>query len=163
MADIEHVEREYAERWVQSEERHRNQYIPEKYQLGILTDYLRSEDITFTTEARVFSYPIDILGIDGDETIAIEMKARNIGRGIEQARRDADVVDYSYLAVWEHSVSAELEDQFEDLSVGLLSVDENIEVISESESVAQQLCRKENIVKKVLDDVRDDCPVQSTQ
>ncbi|WP_324666073.1 hypothetical protein [Haloarcula sediminis] len=160
MADIESVEREYAERWVQSEEQHRDQYIPEKYQLGILTDYLRSEDITFTTEARVFSYPIDILGIDGDVTIAIEMKARNIGRGIEQARRDADVVDHSYLAVWEHSVSTELQERFEELSIGLLSVDEDIEVISESEPVSQQLCRKENIVNKVLDDVRDDCPVQ---
>jgi len=160
MADVESVEQEYTKRWVQSEEQHRNQYIPEKYQLGILADYLRAEDITFTTEARVFSYPIDILGIDGGETIAIEMKARNIGRGIEQARRDADVVDHSYLAVWEHSVTTELEDRFEDLSIGLLSVDEDVEVISEAGSVAQQLCRKENIVNKVLDDVRDDCPVQ---
>ena len=160
MADVESVEQEYTKRWVQSEEQHRNQYIPEKYQLGILADYLRGEDITFTTEARVFSYPIDILGIDGDETIAIEMKARNIGRGIEQARRDADVVDYSYLAVWEHSISTELQEEFEDLSIGLLSVGEDIEVISEADSVAQQLCRRENIVNKVLDDVRDDCPVQ---
>ncbi|NHN63671.1 hypothetical protein G9463_10230 [Haloarcula sp. JP-Z28] len=160
MADIEYVEQEYTKRWAESEDEHSNQYIPEKYQLGILADYLQSEEIVFTTEARVFSYPIDILAVDGDETIAIEMKARNIGRGIEQARRDADVVDYSYLAVWDHSVSTELENRVEDLSIGLLSIDEDVEVISKAESVSQQLCRKENIVNRVLDDVRDDRPVQ---
>lgn len=160
MAHIDYVEREYTERWIESEEQHRNQYIPEKYQLGILADYLHNEDIVFTTEARVFSYPIDILGIDGDETIAIEMKARNISRGIEQARRDADIVDHSYLAVWEHSISTELKVRFEELSIGLLSVDEEVKIISEADLVAQQLCRKENIVDKVRDDVRDDCPVQ---
>jgi len=163
MSKVDNVAEEYNRRWTESEERHRNQYIPEKYQLGIIADYLRSEGIVYTTEARVFSYPIDLLCVDGEDTIAIEMKSKDVSRGIEQAQRDADVVDYSYLALWEHRISTELVDEIDKLSIGLMSIDEGVEILSEASSVAQQLCRKENIVEQVLADVRDNCPVQERE
>ena len=160
MSGIESVAEEYTRRWDESVEQHSDQYIPEKYQLGIIAEYLRSEGVEFTTEARVFSYPIDILALDDGDTVAIEMKSKDVTRGIEQARRDADVVDYSYLAVWEDRVTEDLVERVEDLSIGLMSIDESVTVLSEADTIAQQLCRKEQIVQKVVPDVRNHSAVQ---
>lgn len=135
-------------------------YIPEKYQLGILTNYLRSHRFDYVTEGRVFCYPIDLLCVRDETTVAIEMKSGKVSRGIEQAWRNSDFVDFSYLAVWSDQVTDSLLNDVSDKPIGLLSVDSEVEQVSAPRSTPEQLCSKDNIISTVREDVRDDAPVQ---
>ncbi|WP_440009173.1 hypothetical protein [Halomicrococcus sp. SG-WS-1] len=163
MSKSNHVADEYTQRWVETLKDQDTQYVPEKYQLGILADYLRNEGYEYATEKRVFSYPIDILAIKDEETVAIEMKSKNVGRGVEQAHRDASLVDHAYLAVWDEQISDSLIESVEELPIGLISVGERAEIVVESGDNPQQLCEKENIIELVINDVRDDTAVQESK
>ncbi|ELK55159.1 hypothetical protein D320_06103, partial [Haloferax sp. BAB-2207] len=149
--------------WVESCENETKQYVPEKYQLGIIADYLQEQNIEFGTEQRIFCYPIDIVGVRNGETYAIEMKSGDLSRGLEQAHRDASFVDYSYLSVWDDRVSESLVEQAENLPIGLMSVGERVEILVEAEKSTQQLCSRENVIKLINGDVRDDASVQKSQ
>ncbi|WP_255170068.1 hypothetical protein [Natrononativus amylolyticus] len=144
------------------EEQH-DHYIPEKYQLGIITDYLQSHDFEFATEKRIFSYPIDVLAVKRGTTVAIEMKSKNVTRGVEQAHRDASLVDYAFLAVWEHNISEPLIERVSDLPIGLMSVGDRIHVLSGPIVEPQQLCDREIVIDLVINEVRNDAPVQKPQ
>lgn len=143
----------YAEKWEQLLSREETHYVPEKYQLGIVVDYLSQHDITYTTEGEVFCYPIDILGLKRNSTIAIELKSRNIGRGIEQATRNADFVDYSFLSVWNTNVTTDLIDQVSDLNIGLIGVDESVQIYSGPHQTDKQLCSRSSVIEVITDDV----------
>lgn len=153
----------YVERWTESQEDQSKQYIPEKYQLGILTDYLERHKMEYVTEGRIFSSPIDILAARGETTIAIEMKSKNLGRGIEQAHRDASFVDFAFLAVWDHRVSDSLLDRVSDLPIGVMEVGEEVEVIAHPEKLPQQLYKKKNVLEMIHEHVRDDTSVQESE
>lgn len=153
------VSESYERRATEYLEPDQEHYIPEKYQLGILNEYLENRGVQYVTEGKVLSYPIDILGVDGTDTIAIEMKSRNLGRGIDQAARDADLVDHSYLAVWDHSVSDTLQNRVEERDIGLMSIGESVSIISEPSVRSQQLLPKDEIVGIVKSDVRDDSSI----
>lgn len=146
MTTVESLTEEYDRHWEQAAEEHGHQYIPEKYQLGIVADYLRERGMTYTTEAQVFHYPIDILAVDDKQTVAIELKSRNVSRGIEQALRDADLVERSYLAVWDNRVTEQLIDDINEQPIGLLGVDEDVTMYSEAEPTTKQLCSDNHIV-----------------
>ena len=143
----------YAHRWAVSRDNPEEQYVPEKYQLGIVTDFLRSAGIEYATEQSVFSYPIDVLCINEDETIAIELKSRNVGKGIKQTLRDSDYVDYAFLAVWAEDASESLVERVFDLPIGLMAVGESVEILSTPEKTAQQLCRRSMITGLVTGNV----------
>jgi len=134
-------------------------YIPEKYQLGILTDYLRSHRFDYVTEGRVFCYPIDLLCLRGETTVAIEMKSGNVDRGIEQAWRNSDFVDFSYLAVWSDQITDSILDEVSDTPVGLLSVDTDVKQVSNPRITPEQLCSRDNIINTVREGVRDDTSI----
>lgn len=163
MSKSDHIAGHYTQRWNESVEAGNKQYVPEKYQLGIIADFLKQHNIKFITEGQVFCYPIDILCTKGETTIAIEMKSKNVSRGIEQARRDADFVDYAFLAVWDHQITDELIQSVEDLPIGLMSVGERVNVVSGPSKTAQQLYRSDDIVELVNQDVRNNSSVQESQ
>lgn len=163
MSKSDYVTGHYAKRWVESFEDQDEQYVPEKYQLGIIADYLRSNDFEYATEKRIFSYPIDILATKDETTVAVEMKSKNVTRGVEQAHRDASLVDHAYLAVWENRVSDALLEKVENLPVGLMSVGEGVRIVSEPDNVPQQLCAKEDVIDLVTGDVRNDPAVQERE
>lgn len=146
------VER-YAERWTESHEERDEQYVPEKYQLGIITDFLDSLGINHSTEEPLFSYPIDILCENDGETIAIEMKSRNVGKGIQQALRNSDYVDFSFLAIWEKDLTEGILDRVSELPIGLLVVDESVRIVSSPMKTAQQLCRRRKVIEIVKGNV----------
>lgn len=156
MTTVDTLNEEYDRFWAESLENHSEQYIPEKYQLGIVAEYLRAEGLCYTTEAQVFHYPIDILAVDGDQTVAIELKSRNISRGIEQALRDADVVDRSYLSVWEEQVTKKLINIVDQHPIGLMGIDSEVTIYSQPEPTTKQLCSKNYIIEMVTSNVRDD-------
>ena len=137
-----------------------NFYVPEKYQLGLLTDYLKSHDFDYVTEGRVFCYPIDILCARLNTTVAIEMKSGKLSRGIEQAWRNSDFVDFSFLAVWENRINESLLESVSDKPIGLLAVDEEVKQISPPSKTAIQLCSRDTILSTVREDVRNDTSVQ---
>lgn len=135
-------------------------YIPEKYQLGILTDYLDAYGFEYTTEGRVFCYPIDILCVREETTVAIEMKSEKVGRGIEQAWRNSDFVDFSYLAVWEERLTDSLIERVEDTPVGLFAISGDVEQVSSPRKTGEQLCSRGAVISSIEDHVRNDPPVQ---
>lgn len=134
-------------------------YIPEKYQLGLLTDYLDSHGFDYVTEGRVFCYPIDILCARDETTVAIEMKSGKIDRGVEQAWRNSDFVDFSYLAVWKDRITDSLIESVEEKPIGLLAVDEGIEQVCSPKMTGKQLCGRDSVLSTVRENVRDDTSV----
>lgn len=154
------LSREYALKWQESIDNAESRYVPEKYQLGIVTEFLDANQIRYATEAEVFCYPIDILGYSGDSTIAIELKSGNMRKGIEQALRNSDYVDFSYLSVWEDDVSDGLLNRVEDLPIGLIGVGDSVQVCSWPNVSDKQLCSSSNIIDTVEDNVRGDPPLQ---
>jgi hypothetical protein len=152
MSQAEIIE-QYNERWTASHEETDEQYVPEKYQLGIVVDFLDTVGISHRTEQSIFSYPIDVLCVNDRETIAIELKSRNVGKGIQQALRNSDYVDFSFLAVWKKDVTEALLERVSDLPIGLLAVDEDVEIASSPEKTSQQLCRQEKVIDLVIGDV----------
>ncbi|WP_424016227.1 hypothetical protein ACOZ4N_00220 (plasmid) [Halorientalis pallida] len=152
----------YTRRWAEALENDESYYVPEKYQLGIVTDYLDRHEISYTTEGDIFCYPIDIVAAKRDTTLAIELKSRNVGKGIEQACRNADYVDYSFLSVWESNVTETLIDRVADLDIGLIGVDDRVRIYSPPSKNSQQLCKRSSVFE-LIDDVRSDPPVQQSQ
>lgn len=161
MSTIDSVTEGYGQKWDESNES--GFYIPEKYQLGVLTEYLNRHDIEFVTEGQVFCYPIDILAQQRGTTISIEMKSKNIARGIEQAERNLDFVDYSFLSLWEEDITESVIERFEGLEIGLIGVGEGVKFYSAPIKSAQQLCSTENILDSITSDVRDDSSVQQSE
>lgn len=129
-------------------------YWPEKYQVGIVSHYLYEEGIDFVTEASLYSIPVDILGYDGDDTYAIELKTRDFSRGIRQAERNLLYTDYSYLSVWEENVTENLIERIDDSSVGLLSIAENTECLSLPRRNTPSQHARKRVIEKVLNDDR---------
>jgi len=134
-------------------------FVPEKYQLGILTDYLDAHGFDYTTEGRVFCYPIDILCARRETTVAIEMKSDKVSRGIEQAWRNSDFVDFSYLAVWEQRITNSLIERVEDTPVGLFAISEDVEQLSLPKKTDEQLCSRGMVFSSIEDHVRNDTSV----
>lgn len=135
-------------------------YLPEKYQLGILTDYLQRHGFDYITEGRIFCYPIDLLCVRKDTTVAIEMKSGNIQRGIDQAWRNSDFVDFSYLALWAEHISGSVLDAVSETPVGVLSVDECVKQVSPPRKTPKQLCSRAKVYTSVRSNVRDDTSLQ---
>ena len=145
--------RRYAKKWQETLDQDRSYYVPEKYQLGIVADYLRKHDISYTTEGKIFCYPIDILAVKRGTTIAIELKSRNIGTGIEQAQRNTDYVDYSFLSLWDDDITDSVLDRVQDLNIGLFGVGDSVTVYSGPTRTGQELCKKSSVIDIILDDV----------
>lgn len=156
-------------RTIQSEENkadlgeHSDFFIPEKYQLGILTDHLKTNDFEYTTEGRIFCYPIDILCARNETTVAIEMKSQKVNRGIEQAWRNADFVDFSYLAVWEERITDALVNNVDETPVGLLAVSESVKQVCPPRKTTQQLCGRDAVFSSIENYVRDNTSVQQSE
>lgn len=134
-------------------------YIPEKYQLGILTDYLDTHGFKYVTEGRIFCYPIDLLCARGETTVAIEMKSGKVSRGIEQAWRNSDFVDFSYLAVWEERVTDSLIENISETPAGLFAVGESVEQVCPPTKTPVQLCSRDMVYSSIQSHVRDDTSV----
>lgn len=130
-------------------------YWPEKYQLGIVKEHLRQKGIDLTTEATLYSIPVDILGFDGSHTYAIELKTKDFGRGIRQAQRNASFADYSYLAVWEEKVTSDLLNRVESFEIGLLSVGVDVECLSTPLQNTPSDHAREIVKERVADNVRE--------
>jgi len=162
MSKVDHdsASRRYAKKWQETLDRDESYYIPEKYQLGIVVNYLSRHGVTYTTEGEIFCYPIDILAVKRGSTIAIELKSRNVGAGIEQAQRNTDYVDYSFLSLWDDDITDELLSRVSDLNIGLLGVGETVTVYSGPSQTGQELCKRSSVIETILDDVRGDPPIQ---
>lgn len=154
---------EYERHWMDLHESDSEYYTPEKYQLGVITDFLESQGINYITEGRVFCYPIDLLAEHEGRTIAIELKAKNIGRGIEQAQRNADFADHSFLSVWESNITDQLLDEVSDLPIGLIGVDSDVQIYSTPSIKSKRLCDGERILKLICNNVRSESSVQQPQ
>lgn len=130
MINLSAIRGGYENRWNVSRSASGARYLPEKYQLGILTHYLDARDFEYSTEAQVFGYPLDILACKRDATIAIEMKSANSKRGFEQARRNAEFVDYSFLSIWDENITENLIQRVQGTEIGLISVSDEVQFIS---------------------------------
>lgn len=129
-------------------------YWSEKYQLGILAHFLKEKGIRYTTEARLYSIPIDVLGLQRGQTIAIEMKSRDIGRGLKQAERNRSLVDYSFLSVWEEHATETLVERMEGSKIGLLSVGSDVKCLSPPAECDASEHAKKRAEERVLENVR---------
>ena len=151
---------EYESLWADQLEESNSHYVPEKYQLGILAHFLDQQGIEYATEGRIFCYPIDVLAVNGDSTMAVELKSGKIARGIEQASRNTDFVDHSFLAVWEEDVDSDLVKEITDLPIGLMGIGDSVELISLPYKTEKQLCSKANVISTVKNHVGSDSSVQ---
>lgn len=161
MATTEKIETVHAERL--EDEDSSKFYVPEKYQLGLLTDYLNSHGFDYVTEGRVFCYPIDLLCARQETTVAIEMKSGQLSRGVEHAWRNSDFVDFSYLAVWEDRITESLLETVSDKPIGLLAVDDEVKQVSSPSKTAEQLCSRDTIFSTIGGDVRNNTSVQQSE
>lgn len=135
-----------------------SRYISEKYQLGIVLPYLEEKGYQYTTEADLYSIPVDIIGAKEDVTVAVELKSKDFTRGVEQAKRNLSFVDHSYLAMWEERIPERAEKKLNDSKIGLLSVNSDVECLSSPrQSSASEYARK-----RVLDRINDDIRKQSS-
>jgi len=105
-------------------------YWSEKYQLGILTDFLRQKNIQYITEASAYSVRMDLACVKRDTALSIELKSQDFGRGISQAERNCTMVDYSFLSVYDELVTENLIERVDSLPIGLLSVDNRVKCLS---------------------------------
>lgn len=130
MDNLNAIRFEYKNWWNVARAENGTRYLPEKYQLGIITHYLSSRDFQYSTEAQVFGYPLDILAYKRETSIAIEMKSSNSKRGLEQAKRNSEFVDYSFLSVWDENITENLIQRVTGTNIGLISVSDGIQFIS---------------------------------
>jgi hypothetical protein len=91
------------------------------------------------------------------------MKSGKLGRGVEQAWRNSDFVDFSYLAVWEDRINESLLEAVSDKPIGLFAVDEDIKQVSSPAKTPEQLCSRDMIFSTIREDVRNDPPVQQSE
>lgn len=124
-------------------------YEPEKYQLGIVIEYLRKNNIQFETEAILYSIPIDILAVDSGEVIAIELKTKDIKKGLTQAERNLEYADYSYLSVWKSNVSDRLIERLHETKIGLMGIEADVEVLSPADKNIPNEYAKANAKKLI--------------
>lgn len=108
-------------------------YFSEKYQLGILEDYFRTESIQYDTEFELYSIPIDIVALNDTDVITIELKSKDFSRGIRQANRNCDFADYSYLAMWSSNISEALIERADNTEIGLIAIDGDVKFVSPAE------------------------------
>lgn len=99
-------------------------YITEKYQLFLMIHHLDEEGLNYSTEVEMYSIPVDLMYVDGDDTIAVEFKTKDFQRGITQAKRNLSYVDFSYLSVWKSYLSENLVERVDDSSLGLIAIDD---------------------------------------
>ncbi len=157
------ISHQYTERWIETAKGDNKQYVPEKYQLGVVTDFLKQKGISFSTEHRIYCYPIDIVGVQRNTTIAIELKSKDFKRGIEQARRNAAFVDYSFLSVWSSNITPNLHSRVEGLDIGLIGVNSGVKFLSAPSKTPKQLYAKDRIIESVEAHVRNDATVQESE
>lgn len=131
------------------------EYWSEKYQLGILTHYLRDQEIDYKTEANLYSIPIDIIGVRRDTTISIEMKTRDFKHGIEQAERNTSFVDFSYLSVWDEFVTDGLIQRVQTSPIGLFSVGDRVKCLSSPTRNHPSSYVKAKVKEQVVQHVRE--------
>lgn len=124
-------------------------YVSEKYQLGILIDYLDRQGFDYVREGMLYGISIDTIGYNGDSVYTFECKTKDFKRGIYQATRNLDFADHSYLVVWENRLSERLADRIKDEDIGLISVDNEANVIVEApENSPNNFAREE--AKKLI-------------
>lgn len=128
-------------------------YWSEKYQLGILTDFLRKKGIQYITEASAYSVRMDLACVQRDTTFSIELKSRDFGRGISQAERNCTMVDYSFLSVYEEQVTENLVERVDSLPIGLLSVDNRVKCLSPPDKNKPSNYARSRVRELVLKDV----------
>lgn len=131
-----------------------NKYWSEKYQLGIITYYLREQNISYSTEVNLYSIPIDIIGTRDNMTYSIELKTRDFKRGINQAERNTSFVDYSYLSVWEEFVTDNLIDRVESSPIGLFAVGSEVKCLSTPKRNNPSNYVKSKVKERVVGNVR---------
>ena len=119
-------------------------YISEKYQLGILLPYLRDQGFEYVTEGSMYGIPVDVIGYLSNEIYTFELKTKDFKRGLSQARRNTDYADYSYLVIWEHRLSKDIQDRTENQGIGLIAVDEDVtEVVEPSQNTPNTYAKEE--------------------
>lgn len=123
--------------------------VPEKYQLGPIGSFLKSQGIDYSLEARMYSIPIDLVGRRGNTTIAIELKSNHFKKGIKQALRNSRYVDYSFLSVWQSNVTEHLIEQVKNEPIGLIAVDEKVNFILPPEKNSANPHAKKKVIKRV--------------
>lgn len=131
-----------------------NGYWSEKYQLGIVTHYLRERNISYSTEANLYSIPIDIIGTRNNTTYSIELKTRDFKRGINQAERNTSFVDYSYLSVWDEFVTDGLINRVETSPIGLFAVASGVKCLSTPKRNNPSNYAKSKVKERVVGNVR---------
>ena len=154
MSSTDHIADAHNELWNAAEESVSKRYVPEKYQLGILTDFLDKTGAEYESEVKIVSYPIDIVALRGESIITIEMKSRNVSRGIEQARRNSDFVDFSFLALWESDITDGILERAHELPIGLLAVGESVKIVSFPTKTEKQLYPRSDVLRIVNENVR---------
>lgn len=130
-------------------------YWSEKYQLGPLLYHFRQNGIEYATEANLYSVPIDVICRKDDVTMAIELKTRDFARGISQAERNASIVDFSYLSVYEENVTEDLIARVNDRDIGLFSVSNQVECLSPPTKNRPSPHAKERVIKYISANVRE--------
>lgn len=105
-------------------------YWTEKYQLGIVTDFLREKGIEYATEVPIYSKRIDVIGLQRNQILAIELKSQDFKQGIQQAERNSKLVDYSFLCVWSEGVTEHLIERVDKLDIGLFAVNNQVKCLS---------------------------------
>ncbi|WP_147302773.1 hypothetical protein [Haloferax sp. Atlit-19N] len=154
MSASDNIEHAYHELW-DSADSGKEYYVPEKYQLGLLTDFLEKTGAHYQSEVKVGSYPIDLVAIQGETIITIEMKSKDISRGIEQACRNSDFVDFSFLALWEENITDNTLSKIVDLPIGLLSVGNEVNIVSSPMKTEKQLYPRDYVLRIVNESVRE--------
>lgn len=128
-------------------------YLDEKYQLGILTDYLESSHFIYKTEVEMYSIPIDVVAEKSDEIYSIELKTKDFKRGIAQAQRNTQYSNYSYLSVWDSMLTENLIKRVDKLDIGLLSIDNSVECVSDPARVEPNEYAKSKIRRKLDNEI----------
>jgi len=128
-------------------------YWSEKYQLGILTEFLKQKGIQYSTEATIYSLRVDLVGVQRDRTLAIEMKSKDFQRGIKQAERNQSFVDYSFLSMWEENIPQDAVSQLENSNIGLLSINSNVQCLSSPSICNSSDHAKDRVKQQVIEDV----------
>lgn len=129
-------------------------YISEKYQLGMVAEFLREKEIEYITEGVLYSVPIDILGLQNGEVVSIELKSRDIKDGLAQAKRNMMFSDRVYVSVWEDQLSSNRVEDLEKSPIGMIAVEDDVSIVSEAKPINPNQFAKDVAVNVIRDGIR---------
>jgi hypothetical protein len=113
--------------------------------LNQVNEYLKKNGYSYKNEVKFLERRIDVIGVKKKEVLAIEIKIKNWKKALQQAITCKLCSHYVYVAFYHKYLPKNLS-YFENYGIGVMSVNDSVEIINKSK-------KSEIIHKSLLNDI----------